>query len=252
VSLAASVTETLFAIGLEKNLVGVTDTCDYPAAAKEKPNVSCWFEPDIEKLAALRPDLVVGLKDAHSSLKPILAPMGIEVILLQPATVVDALSDILMLGNTLGAVERTKILLQDLDLRLAELDERTTKIAYEDRPTASRVLEAQTDRLIVAGPLSFQYDVILRAGGRNVTAHLNEAYPKVSFFDFKQWDPEVIFFCGYDKHFIPRLEKNPRWRTLKAIRNHRVYQFDCALTCRAGPRIVDMADLLFNTLYATH
>jgi iron complex transport system substrate-binding protein len=249
-SLTPSITETIFALKLENYLAGVTDSCDYPAKAKEKPNVLCWFEPDLDKLFALKPDIVVGLENTHGYLKPMLEQKGIQALLLQPATVDDALSDIKKLGEKLGASAIAHALLKHLNLRLARLDFQVKKILPEDRPTVCRILEAGNDRLILAGPLSFQYDVILQAGGRPVTGHLPEAYPKVSFFEFKQLNPDVIFFCGYDPNFIPRLMDNPGWRALKAVQTHRVHQFDCALTCRTGPRIIDMSELLFRTLYA--
>lgn len=251
VSLTPSATETLFALGLEHRLVGVTDSCDYPFAARKKPNVSCWFEPDLEKLFALKPDLVVGLESAHRHLTPMLSLQGIEVVLFQPATVDEALSDIQRIGEKLGVSERTKILLKNLKLRLDNLDLRVSAIASKDRPTVCRVLDMAENRLIVAGPLSFQYDVILRAGGRTVTGCFPGAYPKISFSTFKQLDPDIIFFCGHDPTFIPRLAADPAWRLLGAVQSRRLHQFDCGLTCRTGPRIVDMTELLYRTLYPT-
>jgi iron complex transport system substrate-binding protein len=250
-SLSPSATETIFALELDHCLVGVTDSCDYPAKVKEKPNVLCWFEPDLEKLITLKPDIVVGLENAHLYLKPILTQKGIEVLLLHPATVDEALSDIKLLGDKLGASAQAKAILETLNSRLAKLDFHVKTIVPEDRPTVCRVLEATNDQLILAGPLSFQFDVILRAGGLPVTGHLTEAYPKVSFYEFKQLDPDIIFFCGYDRNFIPSLMENTKWQSLKAVQAHRLYQFDCGLTCRTGPRIIDMSELLFRTLY-TH
>lgn len=248
-SLAPSITETIFALELGDSLVGVTDSCDYPAAARKKPNVFCWFEPDLEKLLALKPNIVIGLESAHLYLKTILTQNGIEVLLLHAKSINDALYEIKILGDKLGASAQAKTILKSLNLRLAKLDFQVKAIAPEDRPTVCRVLEAANDQLILAGPLSFQHDVILRAGGRSVTGYLPGAYPKISFNEFKQLDPDIIFFCGYDQNFIPRLMDDTRWKSLKAVQTHRVYQFDCALTCRTGPRIVDMSELLFRTLY---
>jgi len=124
------------------------------------------------------------------------------------------------------------------------------QIPDDQRLTVSRVLHLSEEGIIVAGPRSFQYDVIARAGGRNVSGSLPESYPKVSFEQFRAWDPAVVFFCGSDRTFVPRLCANAQWQTLRAVRTQRVYQFDCGLTCRTGPRIVDMAELLHDTVYA--
>lgn len=249
VSLAPAITEIIFALNSADRLVGVTDSCDYPDAASQIPNVLCWFEPDLEKLIALKPDLVLGLETAHQRLQPELDEKGIHLILVNPASIGAALEVVLEFGELLGASEAAEICVQDLRARLAVLAHKVAKIPDEKRIRVCRVLDLVENQLIVAGPLSFQFDVISRAGGLNVTGQVRSAYPKVTWRQFKQWDPEMIFFCGYDRLFIPRLKADSKWLALKACRNGRLYQFDCGLTCRTGPRIVDMAELLFNTLY---
>lgn len=236
-------------MGLEDRVVGVTDSCDYPERVCEKPNVACWFEPDLEKLFALEPDLVMGSESAHISLKSVLSRKGIRMILVNPATVDEALEEMAQFGKRLGSTEEADKLLKGLRLRMAELGEKVGRIPLEKRITVSRVLDQERDQLLVAGPLSFQYDVISRAGGRNVTGQYREAYPRISLAQFQKFDPEMIFFCGYDRHFTSRLVQNPEWRQFQAVQSGRVHQFHCGLTCRTGPRIVDMAELLFKTLY---
>jgi iron complex transport system substrate-binding protein len=251
VCLTASLTEIIYALGLADRLAGVTDTCDYPQSAETKPNVGCWFEPDVAKLLALEPDLVLGSTAAHSRLRPELEAKGIQMMLSDPSTVEEALTVMTSLGERLGAAERAQACVHSLQKRLQSLDAKVKKIPISKRLTTARVLDLRNDRLIVAGPLSFQYDVIARGGGLNVSRQLHEAYPKVSFARFCQWDPEMVFFCGSDHAFIPRLANDPNWRRLRAGQAGRLYQFDCGLTCRTGPRIVDMAELLFETLYET-
>ena len=165
---------------------------------------------------------------------------------MNPATVEEALDVIHAMGETLHEIERTRVCIRHLRDRLARLDAKTKPIPFKARPTVCRVLDIEDDQVIVAGPLSFQYDVISRAGGRNVSVHIKEAYPKVSAEQFCRWNPDVVFFCGYDRNFVSRFCTNKKWRSLKAVRSGRVYQFECALTCRAGPRMVDMAELLYR------
>ena len=230
-------------------LVGVTDSCDYPDAARKISNVALWFEPDLKKLFSLQPDLVIGLETAHQGLRSELENAGMRVILVNPTDIDAALEVILMLGTLLNAADAALICVQKLRLRLKDLDRKVAEIPCEKRLTVCRVLDLEKNKLMVAGPLSFQYDVISRAGGLNVTGQFQQAYPKVSMAHFQHWDPEMVFFCGYDRQFIARLKSDSNWRALKAVQTGRVYQYDCGLTCRTGPRIVDMAELLFNTLY---
>ncbi len=249
VSLAPANTEILFAVETADRLVGVTDSCDYPDAAREIPNVSLWFEPDYDKVLALEPDLILGLETAHQRLKSDMENNGIQVILVNPTSVDAALEVMLRIGELLDASEAARICVQNLRTRLNALDLKVDKIPYEKRLTVCRVLDLENNKLMLAGPLSFQYDVISRAGGFNVTGQFDDAYPKISWAQFQDLDPQVIFFCGYDRQFIPRLKADSKWQTLKAIKTGRLYQYDCGLTCRTGPRIVDMAELLFDTLY---
>jgi len=249
VSLTPSITETLFALGVEDRIVGVTDACDYPPEANSKSHVCSWFDPAIERITDLKPDIVIGLETAHHRLLSLFKTGNIRLVLLNPATVADALADMISLGTLLGIQEAADSLGKGLKHRMEKLASQMTQIRPEARLSVSRILDIDDEQLIVAGPKSFQYDVIKQAGGINVSIGINEAYPTVSFQRFKTWDPDMIFLCGSDNNYIARLQAAPRWQSLSAIRNGNVHLFDCGLTCRTGPRIVDMAELLFRTLY---
>jgi iron complex transport system substrate-binding protein len=249
VSLTPSITETIFFLGAGELVVGVTDACDYPAEVDSKPHICSWFDPDIDRLKNLNPDLVLGLKTAHERLMPVFINRKIHCELFNPITIQDILADILRLGYLLGVAEAARSLVDDMQGRLEKLDKSVQLISPGQQLTVTRVLDIEEDELILAGSQSFQYDVITRAGGINVTSCIDAAYPKVTFQQFQKWDAEIIFFCGSDQSYLSRLKENPRWKSLGAVSNNRLYQFDCGLTCRTGPRIIDMVELLFQTLY---
>ena len=250
IALTPSLTEILFALESGDRVVGVTDSCDYPAAARDLPNVGCWFDPDLAKLLALNPDLVLGLQTAHRKVKPELELHGIRFILVNPLTVEEAIADIARIEEILGAHEVSERLVSALGARLSAVDAAVSRIASESRQTACRILDLDDGRFHVAGPLSFQYDIISRAGGQNVTGSKKEAYPKITLSELREWNPQVIFNCGFDLNTIPAIADKPEWQSLQAVQSGNVFAFDCALTCRTGPRIVDMAELLFKTLYS--
>lgn len=249
ISLTPALTEILFALELGHRVAGVTDSCDYPVKVKAWPHVACWFDPDLEKLLALKPDLVLGLQTAHHQLTLKLESEGIRVILVNPITVDEAIADMARIGELLGAREKAENLVTGLRARLSALDARVSAIPKESKMTVSRILDLEDDRFYVAGPLSFQYDVISRAGGQNVSGSILEAYPKITLTQLREWDPQMVFSCGFDLNSIPGIVNKPDWRSLKAIQSGNVFIFDCGLTCRTGPRIVDMVEVLFNTLY---
>ena len=250
ISLTPSITEVLFALGVGDRVVAVTDACDYPSEANTKSHVCSWFDPDIDRIAVLKPDIVIGLETAHHRLVPLLKTRGIRLILLNPATVAETLADMISLGDLLDISKTAKSLVKGLTCRMEKLAAQVKQIKPDERLTVLRILDVDDEGVIVAGPKSFQYDVINCAGGKNVTTGINEAYPKVKFKRMENWDPEMIFVCGSDKNYIPGLIAQPKWQKLTAVRSGKIYQFDCGLTCRTGPRIVDMAELLFHTLYA--
>ena len=249
ISLTPSLTEILFALELEHRVVGVTDSCDYPKEVNQWPHVACWFDPDLQKLFSLKPDLVLGLATAHHQLKRKLETEGLRVILVNPVSVDEALNDMIRIGKLLGAQQNTENLVANLRARLAVVDAKVSAIAMENRFTVSRILDLEDNRFHVAGPLSFQYDIITRAGGKNVTGSISEAYPKITLTRLRQWNPEIVFSCGFDLNSIPGIINNSDWLSLRAVRSGKVFVFDCSLTCRTGPRIVDMVEKLFDTLY---
>ncbi len=249
VALTPSITETLFAMGVENRVVGVTDACDYPPEVNSKSHVCSWFDPDINRITLLEPDLVLGLSTAHEQISFLLKNEGIRCILFNPATVQEVLADMISLGYLLGVSEQAESLVNGFKHRMKKLAAQVEHIRPDERLTVSRVLDIDGENLIVAGPRSFQYDVIRQAGGINVTASINEAYPLVPFQIFKEWDPDMIFLCGTDRSYISRLQADPLWQGLAAVHHGNIHLFDCGLTCRTGPRIIDMAELLFQTLY---
>lgn len=248
ISLTPSITETLFALGSQDRVVGVTDACDFPKAANEKPHVCSWFDPDLERIAALKPDIVAGLAVVHGRMAPTVSAMGARLVLFDPATVDDALDDMIRLGAAVDRFEAARVLVRSLHDRLERLAGAVEKIPSGRRLRVSRVLDVENGRVMIAGPRSFQYDVIERSGGINIGKGIDQAYPWLDFERFRSMAPELVFFCGTDPRRIRRLASDPEWRRLPAVNRGRLFQFDCGLTCRTGPRIVDMAELLFRTL----
>ncbi|NNL78571.1 MAG: hypothetical protein HKO68_19745 [Desulfobacterales bacterium] len=97
--------------------------------------------------------------------------------------------------------------------------------------------------------MSFQYDIITRAGGINVTSAMDEAYPRMHLDQLAELDPSFIFYCGYNLEYLEKMMENPTWRSMQVFETGQVHRFPCELTCRFGPRIVDMTELLHKKLY---
>lgn len=101
--------------------------------------------------------------------------------------------------------------------------------------------------LITVGPGSFQHDVIELAGGINIAADGPAPYFVVQPYQIQRQNPEVIFFC--EPKISKALEQDSHWREVGALRLGQIHTFDCGLTCRSGPRIVDMVEQLAQVLH---
>ncbi|WP_457551421.1 helical backbone metal receptor [Desulfobacula sp.] len=128
ISLTPSITEILFALGAGDQVVGVTDSCDYPPEANEKPHVCSWFDPDMERIRDLAPDLIIGLETAHRQIMPVLKAAGIRLVLLNPVCIVDTLTDILSLGQLLDLKQTARAMVDNLQERIDKLTERVQRI----------------------------------------------------------------------------------------------------------------------------
>src|SRR5260370_21051563 len=130
VSLAPSVTETLFALGVGDRIVGDTDFCDFPPEAKQKAHIGGPTNPNIEAIAALHPDLVVATREINRAQSVYsLERLGIAVYTTDPQSVEQVLASTERLGELLGAAETGHLLAANLRQRLGALVPRLSCLA---------------------------------------------------------------------------------------------------------------------------
>ncbi|HKP11141.1 MAG TPA: ABC transporter substrate-binding protein, partial [Blastocatellia bacterium] len=200
VSLAPSITETLFALGLGDRVVGVTSYCDYPPEATAKEKVGDTLRPSVERIVALRADLVIA--STASQLEQFvhkLGDLGIAVYVSNPRKVADVAETIARLGELTGATERARQLSSDLQNRMAAIDAR---VRAAPRPRVLILLG--TEPLITAGGGTFVNDLIERAGGDSVAARETAEYPQYSLETAVASRPEVIFLQAQDARLPER------------------------------------------------
>ena len=246
VSLAPSITETLYALGLGDRLVGDTDYCEYPPEAKQKPHVGPILNPSLEKIVALKPDLVLGSPEANRiETADRLARLGIPVYGVTAGTVEETLHSIEDLGQVLGREAEARALVQSLRRRIEAVEGR---VAGRGRP---KVLFAVWYRpLTTVGARSFIGDVIRRAGGASISEDLQGEWPRLSLEEALRRDPDVILFPRAES-FAPALEefqRLPGWRDLRAVRKRRMY-FVSDTIVRASPRLVDALEEVARALH---
>mgnify|MGYP001048782604 CR=1 FL=1 len=233
VSLAPSNTEILFAIGAGDQVVGVTDYCNYPAEAQQKPKVGGFSQPNLEQIIALRPDLVLGT-GMHDGVMKDLDRLGLTGIIISPETVAEVFTAIERAGFAIGRDREAKALAESLRERFLAVQR---DVAGKDRP---RVLyQVWPDPLIVAGPGSFVDSVITLAGGENIAGDAARGYPQFSSEMVVIRDPEVILYPKtHGSAEMADFPLRPGWESLTAVKANRLYSIDGDMISRAGPRIV--------------
>lgn len=229
VSLAPSITEILFALGVGDRVAGVTSYCDYPQEARQKPPVGDTLKPSVEKMIALKADLVIisTASQVEASFRR-LEELGIPVYVSNPRNIDDVIESIAKIGELIEARERANQLTAELRRRVATVQSR---IAEAPRPSVLVILG--TEPLITAGAASFINDLITRAGGRSISADDNADYPQYSVETVIARRPEIILLQTGGSELSERLRQTP------AARSNRVYHIDDDLLLRPGPRIVD-------------
>lgn len=229
VSLAPSVTETLFALGLGDRVVGVTSFCDYPAEATQKEKVGDTQRPNLEKLIAAKPDLVI--VSTASQLEQFvqrLDGLRIPVYVSNPRNIQGVLNSITEIGKLAGVEDRARELAESLEARIARVDER---VAGRARPKVLFIIG--TSPLFTVGGTSFVNDLIERAGGVSITADEKSEFPQFSLETAIARRPEVIFLQSGDDKLPDQFRQTP------AAQGGRVFTLDSNLLLRPGPRIVE-------------
>jgi iron complex transport system substrate-binding protein len=246
VSIAPSITETLYELGLGDRLVGDTDYCDYPAQARTLPHVGAMLNPNLERIVALKPDLVLGTDEANRrETADQLELLGIPLYGVTAHTVEGAIQSLEDLGHVLEWDEPSQKLVATLRARVAAVEK---QVQRQPRPKVLFVVGYRP--LIIAGSKTFIADVIRHAGGVSISDDLKGEWPRMSLEEVLKRAPDVILFPRTED-FVPSIdefEKLPGWRDLAAVRNHRLY-FIPETIMRPSPRLIDALEELARLLH---
>jgi len=238
VSHVPGITEILFALGLEEKVVGVSNYCDYPEEAKLKDKVGDFWNPTIEKIVDLDPDLVF-THGGNEQLMNQLGELGITYIVLQPQDMDGILKDIELVGKVTGAEKRAKELIKDMKERMSRV---VSRVEGTPRVKVFYIIDAtDLNNPWTSGPGSFIDSLITMAGGENVGAKALSRWTQFSVEEVVNSDPEVIIMpTKHGTAFTPpeALKEHPAWRGITAVKEDRIFTIDDDLISRYGPRVV--------------
>jgi len=247
VSLAPSLTETIYALGLQDRLVGDTDYCDYPPDAQKKTKVGGAINPSLEQIVALHPDLVLitkslnRLETVHS-----LDNLGISSYATDPHTVDEIISSSKKLAAVLGSPEEGERIAVDMQRRLADLQHRISAL-----PPKRVLFAVWTEPLISIGKDTFIADAMRRAGAVSIVDS-SQDWPQVNLEEVARLQPDFLVFAASHSETVPRdveaLANLPAWRIIDAVRNRRYAVISDAVN-RPAPRIVAAIEDLARQLH---
>lgn len=237
VSLAPSVTEILYDLGLGDQIIAVTTFCDYPPEALDKPKIGGYSNPSIESIVAMKPDLVVMIDDGNPiEIQDRLKKLDIKTYVFRAKRLKELPQGIRDLGTALGIRDRAF-------KRAARVENVIHKYERQARKSPPRyfrkkaIFIIQPEPLIVAGPDTIIDDALKLLGLQNIASDATSPYPKYSIEEVIRQSPDIIFMGQgpmtrkISKGLIRRLG------SLEAIKKERVYYTSESLY-RLTPKVI--------------
>ncbi len=247
VSLAPSITETLFALGLDSEIVGVTDFCNYPREALSKPKVGSFISLSAEKIVSLRPDLILATADGNrkESVEQLLR-LGLPVYTVSPSNLNETLRMISAIGGMTGRDKEAHALVQKLRHRIRHVTAVTERL-----PRQKVFLQVGVDALITVGRDTFLNELITLAGGFNIAGEDAVRYPRYSIERILTAAPDVVIVTSMkgEGTFEEVKKKWSRWPSLPAVRTGRIYLMETDFVFRPSPRIIDGLEELTRLIH---
>lgn len=250
VSLAPSITEILFVLGLQDSIVGVTSCCDYPSEAKNTECVGGLGKPNIEKVLALHPDLVIATGLEHNNVAELLSKSGIRVLDMRIRNFQEMFDALREIGQVTGKPQQADKIVEAMQAELTKTAERFRGIQPSQRPRV--FVEIWYDPITTAGQTSFIDEVITCAGGINVAGNINQTYPRINPEKVIEWNPDVIVLCymGQEGNSASKLANRIGWAGISAVKERRIIEnIPSDLILRPGPRLINGVKLLAQRLY---
>ena len=249
VTLAPNLTETVYALGLGDKLVGDTDLCDTPPAAKEKPHVGNPQDPSLEAIVALRPDVVLATTSINvTDTADALARIGIAVYTTagDTQTMSEMLDSMAKMGDLMGAGTQGAALVARLRARLDALHARLA-----GKPMVPVLFVVWQDPLITIGRKTFIADALRWAGAESIVL-TDQNWPQLSMEEVVRLQPDYIIFAGghgdTEASELAGLRARPVWRDLDAVKQGHIVNLS-EESIRPSPGLIDAIEQLAHEIH---
>ena len=246
VSLAPSITETIFALDGEDRLVAVSSFCDYPEEAKKLPRAGDYLHPAVETIVSLRPDVVIGVPTpGNQPAIETLRGLGLNVVVVGEDTIADAWQAMRTIGAWVGKAEAAESLVREVSARIDRVKARAAEL-----PRRRVLFVVGHDPLVVAGSGLFIDELIGVAGGENVGVVAGLPWPRLSLEAVVAAAPDVIIDGAMGSEAgSSLLEYWKPYSSVPAVRDGRVRPHRSASLLRPGPRLGHAAEEIFALIH---
>ena len=244
VSLAPNVTETLFMLGAGDRLIGVTTLCAWPEAARALPKIGDLLNPNYEVILAARPDLVIGStagNDRGAGMK--LTGLGLPVYVVSPRSAEEIFRSVEEIGRITDRAAEGRLLAARMRARLDAVRRR-----IEGLPPGRAFFITWFDPPLAPGRNTFENAVLALAGVVSISAATPQSYPRYSLEPVLASAPDAILTIEHEGDPLPRFDRTPGWKELRAVREGRVY-FLSEYLQHPSPLFVDGVEDLARQLY---
>lgn len=232
ISLAPSLTENLYLLESAETLIAVTSYCDYPPQAKTKQIIGTLINPNIEKIYALSPDLVLAVSGINR-LQTIekLKSLGLKVVVFSECNDFDdILNNFIRLAKLIGRQKKAKEIIKEVE---KEIDSITKRI--KNFPPLKVFWEVGANPLVSIGDKSFANEFISYSGAVNIFAGLSVRYPRVSREEVIRKNPQVIILVTMGDVTNKEMAYWQKFKDLDAAKLHRIYIINADKVCRPTP-----------------
>ncbi len=226
--------ETLYLLGKENLIKGVSCFVERPLAAKTLPVVTSFIKADLEKIKSIDPDLVIGFSDIQKDIAKELISIGQDVYISNQRSIDEILNYIYQLSLLVDAKEQGLKLIANLERMMSDTQDRSSKLAYKPRI----YFEEWDEPMINA--IKWVSEIFEICGGVNIFPEKSQASMArdryVTSEEVIKQNPEMIFICWCGKKADLELVKNRQgWNKIDAIQNNQIFELDPAIFLQPGP-----------------
>jgi iron complex transport system substrate-binding protein len=247
ISLAPNITEILFDLGLDEEIVGVSIHCNYPEKAKTKVRVGSYISVDFERILFLKPDLIIATGAGNTrEMVERLEKLGFPTYVIFTKNLSDILKSILHLGRVVNREKEASRVVQEMNQRSQRVVERAKGL-----PRPRVFLQIGEAPLVTVGKGSFADDILQLAGGENIASTEKEMYPRFGIEEVLKRAPEVILISSMNPKgdYEKVLQEWSRWKMIPAVKNGRIHLINSDLIDRPSPRIIEGLEEIARLLH---